>query len=151
MMELLLAAQLFSTLFMTGLIWFVQVVHYPLYAMIGSHEFPAYQERHQRLTTLVVGPVMLLEATTAVAWIYRPPAAAETLTWVALGLLLIIWLSTAALQVPAHGRLTEQYSDAVHRRLVQTNWIRTVAWTCRSLIVLWLMLDVLRSSVVRSG
>ena len=38
-MELILLTQVFATLFMVGLIWFVQIVHYPLYAKVGREQF----------------------------------------------------------------------------------------------------------------
>ena len=45
-----------ATLYMTGLIWFVQVVHYPLMGLTGKAEFSAYEQRHTLLTTWVVAP-----------------------------------------------------------------------------------------------
>lgn len=51
-----------ATWFMTGLIWFVQIVHYPLMGAVPGDAFRVYQELHQRRTTWIVGPVMLVEA-----------------------------------------------------------------------------------------
>ncbi len=56
-----LLAQVASTLALTGLVWFVQIVHYPLYPSVGAASFPAYQKRHIWLTNLVAGPLMLVE------------------------------------------------------------------------------------------
>jgi hypothetical protein len=56
-----LLAHLAATLFMAGVIWFVQVVHYPLFSRIGSEKFSLYSKAHSRLTTCVVGPPMLVE------------------------------------------------------------------------------------------
>lgn len=132
-------SHLASTLFMTGLIWFVQVVHYPLFDGVGGADFAAYERRHRARTTLVVGPPMLLEAATAVALFWIRPAGAATGPLVAgLALLALIWGSTAFLQVPCHGRLTESFAASVHRRLVVTNWIRTAAWSVRALLILWI-------------
>ena len=63
-----LILQVLATSFMTGLIWFVQVVHYPLKASVGSATFATYQARHVERTGWVVGPPMLIEAATA-AWL----------------------------------------------------------------------------------
>ncbi len=68
-----LLVNLAATLFMVGVIWFVQIVHYPLFARVGAGGFPAYSERHSRLTGLVVGPLMLAEAATAAALVLGPP------------------------------------------------------------------------------
>jgi len=38
-----------------------------------------------------------------------------------------------------HERLGHGYADGAHRRLVQTNWIRTIAWTARGVLVLWML------------
>ena len=54
-----------ATWFMTGLIWFVQIVHYPLFAKVGALAFKEYEHDHQRKTTWVVAPVMLIEAAAA--------------------------------------------------------------------------------------
>ena len=65
-MKSLLIAQLVSTLFMTGLIWCVQLVHYPLFARVGEGTFSAYEQDHQRRITWIVMPVMLVELASGV-------------------------------------------------------------------------------------
>ncbi len=135
-MKLVLLFHVFATLFMVGLIWFVQIVHYPLYSNVGREQFPEYERLHNRLTTWVVGPAMLLEVATAVVLLKSPPSGSTSLAWVALGLLALIWISTATLSVPAHNALTIEFSKIQHHQLVATNWIRTVAWSLRGVIVL---------------
>jgi len=49
--RLILAFHTFATIGMTG---FVQIVHYPLMAMVGRREYPAYEQRHTRLTMCTV-------------------------------------------------------------------------------------------------
>lgn len=71
---IILLAQLAATLFMVGLIWFVQAVHYPLLARVGRDCLTEYEAAHVRLTTRIVGPPMLIEAATAVALTWRTPA-----------------------------------------------------------------------------
>jgi len=132
----LLGVHAAATLFMVGLIWFVQVVHYPLFGQVGSAGFSAYQRLHSRNTTWVVAPPMLIELVTAVATVWR---GGGTLAWVALTLLAIVWGSTWLLQVPAHARLERGFDAATHRRLVNTNWVRTVAWSTRGVIAMVLL------------
>lgn len=128
-----------ATLFMTGLIWFVQIVHYPLMKAVGRTEFEAYEQRHQRLTSLVVGPAMLLELGTA-AWLVLDPPAGVSFGAALAGLAMVgaIWLSTALVQVPLHRRLESGYDAAVIGRLSRSNWLRTLLWTARS--VMWLVI-----------
>ena len=136
----ILLANAASTLFMTGLIWFVQVVHYPLFARVGESGFPEYSRAHQQWTTLVVGPPMLVEALTALLLLaVRPPAVPAWAAWLGVSLVGVIWLSTAALQIPAHARLTGGFDPQAASALVATNWIRTVAWSARGVLVLWMI------------
>jgi hypothetical protein len=134
---MLLLVHAFATLFMTGLIWFVQVVHYPLMAMVGEANYAAFQAAHQRRTTLVVGPAMLVEATSA-ALLLVPGFAgvSPSLSWAGAGLLAVAWVSTFAVQVPLHAKLERGFDAAVHRRLVATNWVRTAAWSLRAGVAL---------------
>lgn len=134
---LLVLANLASTLFMTGLIWLIQLVHYPLFAQVGRDEFVNYENMHRRMITPLVGPMMLLELGTAVGLLVRRPETVPTwAAWTGFGLAVVIWLSTALLQVPEHGVLSNGFNIAAHQRLVSANWLRTVAWSLRSLLML---------------
>ena len=139
-MALLLLVHAAATLFMVGVIWFVQVVHYPLFARVSPSSFSAYSVRHTRLTGLVVGPPMLLEAATAVALVlWNPPGVSVSLLWAGLFVVAGIWLSTALLQAPRHTTLGDGFDPAVHRFLVTSNWLRTVLWSLRGLLVLCIL------------
>jgi hypothetical protein len=140
-----LLAHVAATLFMVGLIWFVQVVHYPLFGGVGADRFVAYESQHTSLTTLVVGPPMLIEALTGCLLLLRRPAGLPVpALGLGLALLVVIWLSTMFLQIPRHGELSLGFNAASHQFLVVSNWIRTVAWTVRGGLVLWLTAGVIR-------
>lgn len=126
-----LAAHAFATLFMTGLIWFVQVVHYPLFERVGKAEFAGYERQNTRRTGWVVGGPMLLELALALLLVWSPGG---LMAWGGLGLLGIVWLSTAVGQMPAHFRLEQGFDAQAYRRLVRGNWIRTVCWTLRGVL-----------------
>ncbi|WP_119067509.1 hypothetical protein [Rubrobacter indicoceani] len=136
--DAILLANLASTLFMVGVIWFVQVVHYPLFARVGEPGFIAYEGDHSRLTGYVVGPPMLLEAgTSVVLLLFRPEGVAGWLLWTGFALVVVIWVSTVLLQIPRHRALGAGFDQTAHRFLVASNWVRTAAWTARGVIVLW--------------
>ena len=87
---------------------------------------------------------MLIEIATAVLLIWiRPAAVPAWMVFAALGLLAIVWASTAFLQVPCHDKLTNGFDAAVHSQLVLSNWIRTVGWTARGILVTWMLALVL--------
>lgn len=144
MPEIVLLLQAASTLAMTGLIWFVQIVHYPLFDRVGRESFTEYERIHQTRTTWVVAPTMLVEAVTAALLLaFRPAGVTIWPTVLGAVLLATVWLSTFLWQVPAHAKLGEAFSENVHHWLVQSNWIRTVGWTVRSLLVCWMIHEAL--------
>ena len=130
---------LLATLTMLGAIWIVQVVHYPLFAGVGEAGWSVYEAGHQSRITFVVGPLMVLELVTAV-WLVVDRPEALPLWSVIAGVVLVgvIWASTAFVQVPLHNALGGAFDGDAHARLVATNWIRTLAWTARGGLVLWM-------------
>ncbi|MEO6125977.1 MAG: hypothetical protein ABIR32_19930 [Ilumatobacteraceae bacterium] len=131
----MLTLHLLATAAMIGLIWFVQVVHYPLFAAVGTDEFVEYEARHRTLTSLVVGPPMAIEGITALWLAFDPPAGVgRLLPLVGLALLGVVHASTVFLQVPQHSALTKGFDPARVRRLIRTNWIRTIGWSLRGVI-----------------
>jgi hypothetical protein len=111
-------------------------VHYPLFARVGTTGFPAYSAAYSHLTGLVVGPPMLAEAATAVALVLGPPGVSPWPAVIGLVLLAVIWLYTGVLQAPRHRELGSGSDAASHRFLVTSNWLRTVCWSARGLVVL---------------
>jgi hypothetical protein len=140
MMRLLLLAHAGATLPLVGLIWFVQLVHYPLFSEVGRRDFPSFARSHQRHAANIMAPLMLSEAALALLLAVWPPAALPTWpTWLGVFLLAIIWASTFGLQMPLHARLLVSYDPLADRSLVRINWIRTLLWTARGLLALWLL------------
>lgn len=139
-MILVLLLHAAATLFMTGVIWFVQVVHYPLCAGVGEERFPAYAAGHSRRTTWVVAPPMLLELATGLLLLARRPTGVGTgAAWIGMVLLAVVWLSTALLQVPRHRLLGVGFDVVAWRALVASNWVRTLGWTARAGLVLLML------------
>jgi|EP01047_Picozoa_sp_COSAG01_P015167 hypothetical protein len=183
---------------LVGLIWTIQLVHYPLFAAVGRKNFAKYEQQHTRRITVLVMPLMLAElgtaailaaagaggvgslaGGTAMGQQHRTPEVAASggiaPQQAGLALLCVIWGSTALVQVPCHTSLEQHgfgaWHDAcclplvtnsglyyegdtyclivcvglwwliradmeVHRRLVRSNWIRTVAWSLRGLLAM---------------
>jgi hypothetical protein len=141
---LVLLPHLAATLFMVGVIWFVQVVHYPLMAGVGRAESVAYEQAHTRRTGWVVAPPMLIELATGILLLWVRPAGVPLAPAVAgAALLAVVWISTQWVQIPCHNRLSRAFDSRTHRRLVSTNWARTTAWSLRGLLVVWMVLMAL--------
>src|SRR3954454_2415612 len=123
-MELELANLLLAA-YLTGVIWIVQVVHYPLFAAVGREAWPAYEAAHRRRITLVVALPMLAQV--PVALLLLPGA----LAWGNLACVAVAFGSTVLWLGPMHGPLEAHWDPAGHRRLVRGNWLRTAAWTAQ--------------------
>lgn len=125
---------------MTGLIWVIQLVHYPIFDAIepgDDHElWQRFAGRHTSTISLVVGPLMLAEGVTALLLVASPPAdSGRLLPVVALVVMGVAYGTTALVSARLHGQLGPRFDPVLHRRLVSTNWIRTAAWSTRAIVL----------------
>lgn len=118
---------------LTGLIWTVQSVHYPIFGFVGRKNFARAHDLHVKGISPVVAPMMVAELITSVVLAVFPPAGVRpVIFYTGLSLVALIWLSTFLVQVPLHDRLRLGSDPTVLKRLVRTNWIRTAAWSLKS-------------------
>jgi hypothetical protein len=99
---------------MIGLIWMVQVVHYPMLATYSATATaPATAAAdHQRRISRVVGPLMAAEGVSAlILLVDRPDTMPAWSAWAAAALLGVALASTVVVQVPLHTRLAERHDD----------------------------------------
>lgn len=128
----MLVVHLIATSFLTGLIWFVQIVHYPMFRRLGVENSGLAAKEHQKNTTKIVGPAMLLELTTALLLLFKVKS---RLALANLLLLSVTWFSTVLIQVPLHRRLSRKFGPETIERLVRTNWLRTATWSIRTILL----------------
>ncbi len=136
-MEWVLHAHLAAAWFMAGVIWYVQVVHYPSFAWVDRRQFAAFEASHRALTSFVVVPAMLTELFTGLWLLWQHPT--HSLLIAELVLLVMIWGTTFLVSVPLHERLSHGYDEAAAKRLVLTNWPRCALWSARAVLVLILV------------
>lgn len=138
-MSALLLVHTFATLALVGSIWTIQLVHYPLLRCV-ERGFTQYHEAHTSRIVWLVAPLMGLELLSALALASAPPAGVSSeVAWVGFALVVATWLSTGLVSVPCHSKLAGGFDAAVIDRLVSTNWLRTIAWTARGVLVLWML------------
>jgi hypothetical protein len=90
---------LFSTLFMTGVIWFAQAVRYPVLSRVGKEAFVEYEKENTRGTVWMFILVMAVELITAILILWRQPEGLPPFyAWLNAGLLAVIWVFTFTLQ-----------------------------------------------------
>jgi hypothetical protein len=121
-----------ATWFMVGLIWVIQVVHYPLFNSVGSTSLLHYERRHTtRMAQLLLVPATLEVALALWLVVAQPPGVTLWAAWAAGALLAAAWVLTLLVQVPLHRRLSDAADPSVVARLVRSNWMRTGLWTAR--------------------
>lgn len=139
-----LIANVAATWMMVGVIWFVQLVHYPLLSLVKVSEAPEVALQHQRRTAFVVMVPMTIEGVSTLILLGAVPDAIWWwLPWLG-GVLLAVALGcTVFLSVPLHKQMAESPRPNTGARLVLTNWPRTIAWSLRGLLGVLMLAQLL--------
>lgn len=132
-MEELTLLHLLVTSGLFVLIWLVQLCHYPQFSFLDERTFNQAMKHHQRSISYVVMPLMLIELGIC---IYSAVLGLSQ-SYILLGLVILIWLSTFVLQVPLHDQLLEGKDFSKIQMLVKTNWVRTILWTVKLFLLLY--------------
>ncbi|HEY8563647.1 MAG TPA: hypothetical protein VIL74_24925 [Pyrinomonadaceae bacterium] len=145
MEKILLLLNITATLFLTGVVWTVQLVQYPFFSRFESENFTKYHDEYRFWITPIVAPPMIVEIISAVLLVVFPPDRIDPkLFWLGLVLTLIVWVSTFLAQVPLHEKLARGFDARAHSRLVHSNWLRTVAWSLRGGLVFYFAWKAIR-------
>ena len=126
-----------ATIFMAGVLWTMQLLNYPLLALVGNDAFPRYKTAHNRRFALVVVPGVL-DAAGGIGLLLSRPG--QVPLWAPAGELaplLVVIISTAALQGRQHRELAGGFGGRVLSLLVRSNWIRVAAWSAAGALALW--------------
>ena len=133
-MDFIFFLNVISAFFLTGVIWTIQIVHYPSFHYIDKLSFVNFHQFHERRISIIVMPLMILELISSVA-LYFNDMSNHTflLNLIVVGL---IWCSTFFIQVPIHNILSQKKDNMMIEKLVSTNWIRTFLWSMRILLII---------------
>lgn len=131
-----LLIQTATTWAMVGVIWLIQILVYPQLADVPRDAFPAFEQRHQQRVLRALAVFAPLEVVSAL-WLFLDPGPVPRwMPFVGGIILAAIWISTALFYAPIHGRLSSAFDAELHDRLVRWNWLRTIAWSLRGLLVI---------------
>ncbi|MBC61112.1 MAG: hypothetical protein CMP11_01545 [Zetaproteobacteria bacterium] len=133
-MNELITIEIFSCLMMTGVIWIVQLVHYPSFAYVAQDKFTDFEVFHQKRISLVVLPLMLTEFISHFCLYLMKPYPIFSLESLSTFSLLGIWFVTFFMCVPCHSKLCQMYDKNLLRKLIYYNWLRTFFWSVRSFL-----------------
>ncbi len=159
-MSPILLSNLLITSFLVGLIWFVQVVHYPIFKEVGKQNFHNFHSAHTTLTGKIVILPMLIELGLSFWLVWEGYEVDYTLqnnyvgesirnrmsnfysfSSIALVFTILVWILTAWIFVPLHGKLSKGYNIKTIEKLVFRNWFRTFFWSLRLILLIYLTLE----------
>ncbi len=126
-----------ATWFLVGLIWTIQLIHYPSFAAIDPGRYSSFQQTHMVGMGRLIAAPWLVEGLTVLGLFVFAPTGWMRLLATAGGLLELLVIGvTIRSSIPAHEALSAGFSDDAHKRLLRSNWMRTAAWTSRGLIAI---------------
>lgn len=120
---------LYSNIAMVGIIWIIQLVHYPSFLYVSKDKGYQFQELHMKRITFIVMPLMLIEFLSGAIVLYKEYN--NLLLLISFVVLLFIWCWTFFVNVPIHSKLLKNFDDQLIFALVRSNWPRTLAWTIK--------------------
>ena len=129
-----LLGHLIFTSIMTGVIWVIQIVHYPSFHFIEKELYTAFQKFHMNKISIIVIPIMLAEIITGMM-LFLDKSSKSPFLIISFVILVLIWLITGVFFSKAHNELMTGYQELVVNQLVVMNWIRTLLWTLRLLLL----------------
>ena len=135
-MKFLIISNLSITILMLGIIWFVQLVHYPLFPKADLNNFKNFHSEHTKRISWIVAPLMISEGLVSTVLFVKMPS---IITFIGLSILIFIWISTFFIQVPINNKLNKEFDVKLFYKLLKSNWIRTIGWSLRSVTCFFLM------------
>ena len=143
----MLIIHLIATSVMVGVIWVIQLVHYPSFHFIELKQYTTFQRFHMSRISYVVIPAMLTELFTLILIVISMDQI-DTLVLASAILLIFIWLMTAVFFSGVHQKLTLGYDQTVVDKLVKLNWGRTLLWTLRLLLIYLHVMKTFKTSLL---
>ena len=123
---------LVSTSIMVGVIWIIQLVHYPTFLFIDKQKYMKFQEFHMSRVSYIVMPTMIAELFSGIYILfYNNVLMVNTFFLLASFYLFLNWVITALVFVKIHNGLLIKYEKNIILLLVKLNWLRTILWSLR--------------------
>tara|TARA_B100001250_G_C19518196_1_gene664786 strand:+ start:323 stop:760 length:438 start_codon:yes stop_codon:yes gene_type:complete len=137
-------SHLAATSMMVGVIWVIQLVHYPSFHYIDRNRYELFQDFHMRNISRIVFPLMSAELITGILLIQSPIFGySNKLFFISMILLALIWFLTATLFISIHKNLSKGFNKNIINKLVNLNWLRTILWSLRIVFIFAFIFDSL--------
>ncbi len=137
MLDDLLTTHLTSTSIMVGVIWVIQLVHYPSFKYVNESDYIIFQKYHMSNISYIVFPVMLTELITAL--LIFSSGEKSFFFMLSLICLFLIWVITVVLFTKFHNILQKGKDLKMIEKMIKANWMRTLLWTLRLIMILFVI------------
>lgn len=137
MADHLFYVHLFCFWSMFGVIWVIQMAHYPAFRFISSEQFVEFHQFHSQRITPIVGPLMMTELVSGSLLVFRHGD--SPVFWINFLGVIGIFIVTFAVSVPIHNQLSSGKNSAAIEKLILTNWLRTGIYSLRAIILIVLV------------
>lgn len=128
---------LVSSFMMIGIIWLVQIINYPLFALVPEQFFKEYHKKHLTRSQWIIVPLMLIELLSGFLLLFwYIPQVSYWLYLLNFFLIFLVWIETFLIQAPKHNQLQASHSQKSIEQLVNLNWLRTITWSLHGLVLI---------------
>lgn len=139
--------QVVFSLYLLGAIWFIQIVHYPLFIYLkfdSTHNPFSFQHSRSGIALMIA---MILELISALILLFIPyPNFLNVLILFIFSVL--TWITTLTIQIPSQNLLKNERNENVIFRLIWTNWLRTALWTLKAIYIFFLLWNLLTDTFI---
>ncbi len=129
--------QIITNSILIGILIITQIISYPSLSSIDKSYFEKYHKNYVNKISYVVIPFMLIEL---FSLLYLTYYKSDLFMIKSLLILMTIWLFTFICIVPLHNSLSNKRSVDNINSLINYNWFRTILWTIKLVIILFIYL-----------
>ena len=124
--------------------WIMQLIDYPLFKFVGKKAFKKFKKERSKRVMILASFFLVLELITGILLIWiKPIGISSVQVWIGLSLIIIIWITTWTIEVPQHKILEAEFNEKTQNILLKANWIRTVIYSLRVVIIIWMLNSLL--------
>lgn len=114
------------------LIWIIQLVHYPSFVYYDNFDFHKAMLHHQRWISVITMPLMISEMALTLLFFFKYQNLNSLVCVISI---FVIWTSTFFVQVPLHKKISHNKDLGLIKKLVVSNWVRTIAWSFKFIVL----------------
>lgn len=144
METIFLLLNLISTLLIAGVLWFIQLVHFPLINEMPAKNMVNNGYYHMQKILGIINLLFIIDFITIVFLLLLVNSdLSATLMLINILIFLFTVILTRITFLPIHQNLSKNPNSFLISKLINLNWIRTLVWSLKVLFMLIIFFEVL--------